>query len=334
MKQFKTIAITGGAGYIGSALVPQLLKKGYYVKVLDLFIYGENVFGDYINNPQFERIKGDIRNIQTLEKTFRDVDVVIHLACISNDPSFELDPKLGKGINLDAFDKILTTLEKTKVKRFIYASSTSVYGIRKEKDVTEDSPKTPLTDYSRFKLLCEEKLMKWSNPNQTEWAIIRPATACGYSHRLRLDLTVNILAIYALINRKIIVFGGKQLRPNIHINDMVRAYITLLESGREKINGDVFNAGYQNRSVEDIAFMVKQVLKDLNIDIEYIPTDDIRSYHINSDKIKNELGFKAKYTIEDAILSIAKAYNQGLINDGLNNSLYHNVKRMREINLK
>lgn len=333
MNEIKNIAITGGGGYVGSELVPVLIKQGKEVTVLDLFIYGEDVFGEYNGNENLRCIKGDIRNKDDLLEAFSESDAVIHLACISNDPSFDLDPELGKSINLDSFDGILSALEESDVQRFIYASSSSVYGVREEADVHEDTPKNPLTDYSRFKLMCEEKLSEWSNPNKSDWTIIRPATVCGYGKRLRLDLTVNLLTIHALINNTIKVFGGKQLRPNIHINDMVRVYTMVLEADSAMINGKVFNAGYQNRSVEDIALMVAKEVGKESIEIEYVPTDDIRSYHVNSDKIGRELGFETKHTIEDAITGIIAAYNNGAVKDGMNNPLYYNIKRMQELNL-
>ena len=333
MNGIRKIAITGGGGYVGSELVKILLEEGKEVKVLDLFIYGEDVFGEYNGHDNLTCIKGDIRNKDDLREAFSGSDAVIHLACISNDPSFDLNPELGKSINLDSFDGILSSLEETDVKRLIYASSSSVYGVREESDVREETPKNPLTDYSRFKLMCEEKLSEWENPNKTDWTIIRPATVCGYGKRLRLDLTVNLLTIHALINNSIKVFGGKQLRPNIHINDMVRVYTTVLEADSSAINGKIFNAGYQNRSVGDIALMVAEEVGKESIAIDYVPTDDIRSYHVNSDKIRRELGFETKHTIEDAITGIISAYNNGSVKDGMNNPIYYNIKRMQELNL-
>jgi nucleoside-diphosphate-sugar epimerase len=334
MGSIETIAITGGAGYVGSALVPALLERGYRVKVIDLFLYGrEQVFGKFAELPNLVLVDGDIRNGELMKSELADVDALIHLACISNDPSFELNPGLGKTINYDAFFNLLSGLENGRTRRFIYASSSSVYGVREEAEVTEDTPKTPLTDYSKFKLLCEEKLREWDKPEGLDWTIIRPATVCGYAPRLRLDLTVNILTIHALLNKKIRVFGGKQLRPNIYIVDMVRAYLALLDADREKVSGAIFNAGYQNDSVENIAFRVRDVLADPDLEIEYVPNDDDRSYHVNSDRIEREIGFRAEHTIEDAIDSIKRAFDRGDIEDGLNNEFYYNIKRMQNIHL-
>jgi len=328
----KNVLITGGAGYVGSALVPSLLDKGYNVAVYDLYLYGD-VFREIENNPNLTQIKADIRNKDKLVEAMKNIDAVIHLACISNDPSYELDPELGKSINLDAFYNVIESAEENNVKRFIYASTSSVYGIKEEKNVRETDTCKPLTDYSKFKLECEKILLNREKKDMTR-VVLRPATVCGYARRLRLDLVVNVLTIHALENKKIRVYGGAQLRPNINIKDRVRAYDLLLTAPSEKIDGEIFNAGYQNLSVDEIANVIKDTINDPEITVEHIPTDDIRSYHINSDKIKEVLGFEPKYTIEDAVKSLVDAYNNGLIEDGLNNPLYHNIKTMKNVNLK
>jgi nucleoside-diphosphate-sugar epimerase len=331
---FKTVLITGGGGYVGSALVPALLKQGYHVKVVDLFWYGMDVFGDCNRHPELERIELDLRNSTELKKALASVDAVIHLACISNDPSFELDPGLGKSINYDAFAGLLQGSIDQGVKRFIYASSSSIYGVKEQPDVREDAEPLPLTDYSRFKLDCERDILAHPNVNGMERVIVRPSTVCGYAPRLRLDLTVNILTIHALVNHKIKIFGGKQLRPNLHIQDMVRAYQLFLEAPGAKMDREAFNVGFQNRSVEDIALMVRDTLADPTIELEYTPSNDNRSYHVNSDKIKRVFGFEARYTIRDAIGGIADAYRAGKIPDPLNNTMFSNIKRMQELHVK
>jgi len=330
--KFKNILITGGAGYVGSALVPSLLDKGYHVTVYDLYLYGD-VFKNIKNKKNLVEIKADIRDKQKLIDAAKNIDAIIHLACISNDPSYELDSDLGKSINYDAFQNVIEAAQINNVKRFIYASTSSVYGIKKEKNVRETAVCEPLTDYSKYKLECENILLNLED-TEMDRVVLRPATVCGYAQRLRLDLVVNILTIHALINKKIKVFGGEQLRPNINIKDRVRVYETLLTADSDKIDGEIFNAGYQNLPVKEIAELIKETIGDPSISLEYIPTDDIRSYHINSDKIKDTLGFEPKYTIEDGIKSIIDAYNQGLIEDGLNNPLYHNIKLMQSINLQ
>jgi nucleoside-diphosphate-sugar epimerase len=316
---------------VGSMLTPALLKQGYHVKVVDLFWYGKDVYDDCNQHPQLERVELDIRNSAGLKTALKGVDAVIHLACISNDPSFELDPGLGKSINYDAFAGLLQGSIDQGVRRFIYASSSSIYGVKETPDVREDAEPLPLTDYSRFKLDCERDLLAHANPKGMERVIVRPATICGYAPRLRLDLSVNILTIHALVNHKIKIFGGKQLRPNLNIVDMVRSYEVFLNAPAAKVDREAFNVGFQNRSIEDIAKMVQETLGDRTIELEYTPTNDNRSYHVNSDKIKKVLGFEARYTIEDAIRSIADAYRAGKLSDPMNNTTYSNIKRMREL---
>ena len=333
-ERFKTILVTGGGGYVGSALVPDLLQRGYRVKVVDVFWYGRDVFGDCNDHPRLERIELDIRDSARLKQALQGVDAVIHLACISNDPSFELDPALGKSINYDAFAGLLQGSIDQGVRRFIYASSSSIYGVKEEPEVREDAAPQPLTDYSRFKLACERDLLAHPDVKGMERVIVRPSTVCGYAPRLRLDLTVNILTIHALVNHKIRIFGGKQLRPNLHIKDMVRAYHVFLEAPGAKIDREAFNVGFQNRSVEDIAELVRQTLGDPTIALEYTPSADNRSYHVNSEKIKRVLGFEARFTIEDAILSIAEAYRAGRISDPFQDTTYSNIKRMQELKVK
>jgi len=319
----RKVAITGGGGYVGSALVPYLEAAGFQVKVVDLFHYGEHV----LDGTKAARVKGDIRDEALLTREFAGMDAVIHLACISNDPSFELDPQLGKSINFDAFPGILRSVRANGVRRFIYASSSSVYGVREEPNVREDTPCTPLTDYSKFKLLCEDILRKEGTGG--EWVILRPSTVCGYAPRMRLDLVVNILTINALVRREIAVFGGSQLRPNIHISDMIEAYRLLLDAPADKVHGQVFNAGYDNFPVADIAQKVCAALADPGIAITVKPTNDLRSYHVNSDRIRQVLGFSARHTIEEAVQDIARAYRQGKLRDGLTNPVYHNIKLMQ-----
>src|SRR6266550_6594317 len=326
---FNTILVTGGAGYVGGALVPELLRHGYLVKVVDLFWYGPDVFGDHNEHLCLERLDLDIRDSAGLKQALEGVDAVIHLACISNDPSFELDPGLGKSINYDAFAGLLQGSIDQGVRRFIYASSSSIYGVKEDSEVREDAEPQPLTDYSRFKLDCERDLLAHPNVKGMERVIVRPSTVCGYAPRLRLDLTVNILTIHALMNHKIRIFGGKQLRPNLHIKDMVRAYHVFLEAPGAKIDREAFNVGFQNRSVEDIAKLVRDTLGDPTIELEYTPSDDNRSYHVNSEKVKRALGFETRYTIEDAIRDIADAYRRGLIKDPFTNPVYSNIKRMQ-----
>lgn len=211
MGALKTVVVTGGAGYVGSRLVPKLLDAGYDVRVLDLYLYGTNVLAGVKGHSGLLEIIGDIRDRKTVATAVKGADAVIHLACISNDPSFELDPGLGKSINFDCFEQLVDLSQAAGVKRFIYASSSSVYGLREEENVTEELELRPLTDYSKFKAMCEDVLLAKRQAGMAS-LILRPATVCGYSPRLRLDLTVNILTNHAVNNRAIRVFGGNQMR--------------------------------------------------------------------------------------------------------------------------
>jgi len=326
------VLVTGGAGYVGAVLVPKLLDAGYAVKVLDLYLYGADVLAQVKGHPRLEQIRGDIRDRDLVQRALAGVDTVIHLACISNDPSYELDPQLGKSINYDAFVQLVACARQSGVRRFIYASSSSVYGIKSDAEVTEDLPLAPLTDYSRYKALCEEVLLK-AAADDFIVTIVRPATVCGYSPRLRLDLTVNILTNHAVNRGKITVFGGDQKRPNLHIQDMADLYVFLLEQPESKIQGKVYNVGFENHTVRQIAGMVKDAL-GADIPIDATPTDDVRSYHVSSRKIAEELGFKARRSIEDAVRDLKKAFDEGKIPDAMNDIRYYNIRTMQAIGLK
>ena len=331
--EIKQVLVTGGAGYVGAVLVPKLLHAGYAVTVLDLYIYGEDVLARVKENKKLREVKGDLRNAELVSSLLNDVDAVIHLACISNDPSFELNPELGKSINYDAFIPLYDLAKEKGVKRFIYASSSSVYGIKEVENVTEDLPLEPLTDYSKYKALCEKYMLENLSDAMTA-LILRPATVCGYSPRQRLDLTVNILTNHGYNNRKIKVFGGGQKRPNIHIDDVTDLYVKSLAYPHEKIHGKTFNAGYENHTVKEIADMVKRIIGDDEIDIVVEPTDDNRSYHISSAKIEKELCFVPRYTIEQAVRDLVDAFGVGKLPDAMADKKYFNIKTMQSIHLK
>ena len=313
---------------MGAVLVPHLLEKGYMVTVLDLMIYGDNVLPSH---PNLNAVKGDIRDQVLLKKLIPGHDAVIHLACISNDPSFELNPGLGKSINLEAFRPLVETSKSCSVKRFIYASSSSVYGIKDEPNVHEEMVLEPLTDYSQFKADCEKILAEYQSDDFTT-VTIRPATVCGYSPRQRLDVVVNILTNLAYHKREISVFGGDQLRPNIHIADMVEAYLVLLKAPKEKIAGKIFNAGYENQPVTQLAETVQSVVGQ-DVKLVTTPSDDNRSYHISSQKIRAELGFEATHTIREAVEDLCAAFDNNLLSDSLENEMYYNIKRMQNLSL-
>ena len=330
----KNILITGGAGYVGCVLTPQLLKAGYHITIYDTMWYGNHL----PKSPNLKIIEGDIRDTGKLAGAFDGIEAIISLACISNDASFELDEKLSTSVNLDAFEPMVMAAKKAGVQRFVYCSSSSVYGVSDQPNVTEDHPLLPVSLYNKYKGMCEPLLWKHQGPGFTCVAI-RPATVCGYSPRTRLDLSVNLLTNHAVNNNKITVYGGSQLRPNLHIQDMCNLYQMLLELPAEKIAGQTFNAGYQNLSIMEIAEIVRKVVKEEfpekgEIEIVTTPSDDIRSYHINSDKIANVIGFRPQHTIEDAARDLCKAIKAGKLPDSFNDDVYFNVKRMKRLGVK
>jgi nucleoside-diphosphate-sugar epimerase len=328
----KTVLVTGGAGYVGAVLVPKLLNQGYRVKVLDLFLYGEEPLGAVMDNPNLELVRGDIRDRALLERITPGTDAMIHLACISNDPSFELNPELGKSINYDAFAPMVDVAKDSGVRRFVYASSSSVYGLKGQPNVTEDLELKPLTDYSKFKAMCEDVLLEKQESGFVP-LILRPATVCGYSPRLRLDLVVNILTTHAVNNRKITVFGGEQMRPNIHIEDVTDLYVKSLQWSDSAIAGKIFNAGYENHTVMEIAEAVQHRIGE-DVQIATVPTDDHRSYHISAEKIKRELGYTADRTIEDAVDDLASAFDSGALANAMTDPRFYNIKTMQNMGLK
>lgn len=324
----RTVLVTGGAGYVGSVLVPKLLHAGYDVRVLDLYLYGDAVLAGVKGHPGLREIKGDLRDQALLAASLAGCDAVIHLACISNDPSFELDPALGRSINYDAFFPLVALSKKSGVRRFVYASSSSVYGVKQDANVTEDLSLEPLTDYSKYKALCEEVLLN-ERARGFVTLVLRPATVCGHSPRLRLDLTVNILTSHAVNNRRITVFGGQQMRPNIHIEDMTDLYVQALQWPDDAIDGRIFNAGYDNRKVIEIAEAVRAAVGQ-EVEVVTTPTDDHRSYHISSGKIRRELGFVAKRSVENAIDDLVAAFRAGRVPGAMTDPRYYNIRTMQQ----
>ena len=332
----KRVLITGGAGYVGSLLTPQLLADGYVVTVYDAMWYG-NAFLNQ-EHPNLTLIEGDIRDADSFADAVAGQEAVIHLACISNDSSFELDEALSTSVNLDAFRPLVKISKEAGVQRFIYASSSSVYGVSESPDVTEDHPLVPLTLYNKYKGMCEPLLLEEISSDFVG-TVIRPATLCGYAPRQRLDLSVNILTNHGYNNGIVKVFGGDQMRPNLHIQDMVRAYQTLLAADSSLIQGEVFNCGFQNLSISEIAQLVVNIVpkfrthsSKLTISVE--PSDDPRSYHVNSDKISRVLDFVPHFSVDDAIRDLCRAFASGHLRNSFSESTYFNVQRMKELQIK
>lgn len=330
---FDKILVTGGAGYCGSRLVPQLLDHGYKVTVYDILYFGDAFLPK--SNPNLQVIEGDIRDTAKLAAAVDGHDAFVSLACISNDASFELDEALSTSVNLHAFEPMVLAAKRAGVRRFVYASSSSVYGVSDAPEVTEDHPLVPLTLYNKYKGMCEPLLIRHTDSSFVG-VTFRPATVCGYAPRQRLDLAVNILTNHAVNNNKITVFGGSQLRPNLHVQDYVDVVELLLTAPDDKIADKIFNVGTQNLSLMEIAHLVKRVVEEEfpgrgELAIVTTPTDDIRSYHINSDKIKQMLGFVPQYTVEDAVRDLCHAFRDNRIPNSMEDDYYFNVRRLKRL---
>ncbi|MDC3331819.1 SDR family oxidoreductase [Candidatus Pelagibacter sp.] len=333
----KKIFITGGAGYAGGRLVPYLLENNYQVTVYDIMYFGFDHLPT--NNKNLKIITGDIRDTEKIKSSIDGNEIFLHLACISNDTSFFLDENLSKTINYDCFEPMVIAAKEAGVKRFIYASSSSVYGVSDKPNVTEDHELLPLTPYNKFKGMCEPLLFKHTS-NDFEGVIFRPATVCGYSPRMRFDLSVNILTNFGVNKDFIKVFGGNQLRPNLHIDDYAEVCKQLCEAESKKIKNEIFNVGYENMSILDLAQKVKKNVKEIlgkdNLEIKIEESNDNRSYHINSDKINKILGYKPKRSIDLAIQEIISSFKDKKFSntDTFNDDEYFNVKRLKNINAK
>jgi nucleoside-diphosphate-sugar epimerase len=331
----KRVLVTGGAGYKGCVLVPRLLEAGCEVVVYDLMLFGSKGLRSHSN---LKIVEADIRDTDRYAEAVKGCDAVIHMACISNDPSYELNPDLSRTINYDSFEPLVRASKAAGVRRFVYVSSSSVYGISDSPEVTEQHPLMPLTDYSKYKGLCESILLEHASPDFVP-VIMRPATVCGYSPRMRFDLTVNILTNHAYHRGVITVFGGQQKRPNIHIDDITELYVQMLEAPDELVAGESFNAGYENHTVSQLAEIVKTVVEREfpekgPIRIETTSTNDNRSYHVSSRKIAERLGYRPRRSIEDAVHDLCGAFKTGQYENSLTNEDYINVKTINRLRLQ
>ena len=308
------ILVTGGCGYIGSVLTPKLLDHGHKVTVVDIMWFGRFL----PEHSNLKVIQQDIRNIEAIP--MEGIDAIIHLANIANDPCGDLNAKLSWEVNVLATMGLVEKAIAHKVKQFILSSSGSVYGVKEEPKVTEDLPLVPLSDYNKTKMVSERVLLSYKDKIIIQ--IVRPATVCGYSPRMRLDLSVNMLTVQALANGRITVFGGDQTRPNIHIQDITDVFIHFLNLG-EKASG-IYNAGFENISILDIA---KMAAKFIPAEIIVSESNDPRSYRLNADKLLST-GFKPRFKIADAIREIIEAYDSGRIKDA---DGCYNIRTMKQI---
>ena len=329
------VLVTGGLGYVGSRLTPYLLRQGHTVRVLDLCLYGhdglrsleaQDDFGSF--QTRFSLIQGDIRDPVAVREALTGMDVVIHLAAISNDPTGQVDETLTRQVNFDAVGMLLAVAREQGVKRFINASSSSVFGIKTESNVTEDLEPEPLTYYSKYKALGEWLVRAAATPDFVTVSI-RPATICGYSPRQRFDLTVNKLTADAVRTGLITVHGGQQRRPNVTMTDMVRFYAELLEYPSDLICGKTFNFGFENLKVIEIAETIKEELSDLPVEIKIAPVQDQRDYHISSVRVMKELGFTPQKSIRDEIREIRRALESKAEFHDIEDPKYYNMRSMR-----
>lgn len=306
------ILVTGACGYKGHVLVPKLLARGYFVVALDI-----GWFGNFLTpHPNLQVIKADVRDIEAIN--LQGIDAIIHLSSIANDPCGDLDPKLTWEVSALATMQLADKAKREGVKRFIYASSGSVYGVKEELQVTEELELKPISEYNKTKMVGERVLLSYSEDMVVQ--IVRPATVCGVSPRMRLDVSVNMLTMQALSKGKITVFGGAQTRPNIHIDDITDVYLHLLD--HPEVTG-VYNAGFENISILDIA---KIVTKHVPVEIIVTESNDPRSYRVNSDKLL-ATGYKPKKTVEDAVIEIIAKYKLGELKD---EDHFYNLKWMEK----
>ncbi|SHG38738.1 NAD-dependent epimerase/dehydratase family protein [Streptoalloteichus hindustanus] len=325
------VLITGGAGYIGSVLTRRLLDKRVRVRVLDSRIFGDGLRD--LADPGLENVQGDIRDADLFRTALRDVDVVVHLAAVANDPSFDLNPELGRSVNFECLDHVMRLSKEAGVRRFVYASSASVYGISDSPEVDESHPLVPITDYNRYKALGEEILFPLTDTS-FETVALRAATVCGVSTRQRLDLTVNLLTAQAVGNREITVFGGAQYRPNVHIDDLVEVYQRLvLDDSLGALNGAPINVGNENLPVADIAKVIAtRVTAKLGAEVTTTttPTDDRRSYRLTSRRLHQLLGITPTRTVADASDDVTDAILDGRLPNPLTEARYYNVRWMKD----
>ncbi len=302
------ILITGAGGYIGTTLVEQCLAKGWDVIALDLFFFGQERLGESLNHPNLTLVHKDIREVRPMD--FKNIDVVLDLAAISNDPAGDLVPELTESINHLGRAHVASCAKEAGVERYILASSCSIYGQGGDQKLDETAPPNPLTVYARANLAAEKSTLALAD-SKFSVSVVRQSTVFGLSGRMRFDLVINIMTLNAHEKGKLFVNGGQQWRPLVHVADTARAISVIAEAPVGKVNGEIFNVGHSNLQVLDIAHIIRDAMPT-DIDLQIVPNElDKRDYQVSFDKIKNVLGFKANYDIEDGVKEICKTLQAG-----------------------
>lgn len=322
------VLVTGGAGYVGSVLVPKILSAGYRVRVLDAMYFGSSGLDGC--SGRCEVVAGDIRELGVIKRSLDGIDVVVHLAGISNDAESELQEKITEDVNFGATQMLVELAKKSGVQRFIYASSCSVYGYSDAAFVSEGSAVKPLNIYGKSKLWSEEVVRQHAGDRFTT-VVLRPATVCGYSPRMRFDLVVNTLTNNAVTTRSMKIFGRNQTRSNVHIEDITNCYLVVMEARAEVVNGRVYNVGYENFTISQIAGIVKEVVGD-DVSILTGTSVDNRSYTVSSKLVEQDLSFFPQQSLEYAVRDVKNAILEGRFPD-VSSSIYRNVKHMQRLGI-
>ena len=326
------ILVTGGAGYVGSLLVPKLIAEGCQVTVLDKMIFGEVLPK---GNSNLQVIRGDIRDVSLVQKAVLNKNAVIHLAFISNDPEYELEPEIGESINWLAFPPLVEACQSSGVEKFIFASSCSVYGDclhDSDTEIDESAVPKPLTDYAQIKIACERYLLDNSHHSLCK-VIVRPATLCGIAPRQRLDLTVNRMVTNAYYQGRIKIQNPQRIRPSLHINDMVNLYVELLKRTYSDVNAQIFNAAFENLTLVELAQIVKEVVGN-HVYLEKTLGNDRRSYKVSSSKLVEYLNFRPQWQVTDAVHALYNTFNSGYIVDALTSQKYYNLLVQKQYDWK
>jgi len=319
------ILVTGGGGYIGSVLIRMLLENGYRVRVLDKFTFGIEPIAEIINHPNMEVIIGDIRKMDDLKKGVKGVDHIVHLAAIVGDPACSVQGDIAVETNFLSTIRLARLARDNEIKKFIFASTCSVYGASGDKMIDENSPTNPISLYAETKIDAEKELLALLD-KKPSLTILRFGTAYGLSPRMRFDLVINYLTKKALQDKEIKIFGGEQWRPFVHVYDISRAIKMVLEADDNMVKGEIFNVGAtkENYRMKEIGNIIKEIISDTNVEIVK-QIKDKRSYHVSFKKIEDTLGFKNEKTVKDGVIEIKDAIESGIIKDP-NNDKYYNHK--------